>query len=77
MQPEGLILVVAVGLDVCLQPAGPIGRKIFNNNYTGMHMSDALFSSLVAAPADPILGVTQRYRQDPRPQKVNLGVRCV
>ena len=39
-----------------------------------MHMSDALFSSLVAAPADPILGVTQRYRQDPRPQKVNLGV---
>ena len=37
-------------------------------------MSDALFSSLVAAPADPILGVTQRYRQDPRPQKVNLGV---
>lgn len=34
-----------------------------------MHMSDALFSSLVAAPADPILGVTQRYRQDPRPQK--------
>ncbi len=39
-----------------------------------MHMSDALFSSLTAAPADPILGVTQRFRQDPRPQKVNLGV---
>lgn len=37
-------------------------------------MSDALFSSLTAAPADPILGVTQRFRQDPRPQKVNLGV---
>lgn len=37
-------------------------------------MSDALFSSLVAAPADPILGVTQRFRKDPRPQKVNLGV---
>ena len=37
-------------------------------------MSDALFSSLVAAPADPILGVSQRFRKDPRPQKVNLGV---
>ena len=37
-------------------------------------MSDALFSSLTAAPADPILGVTQRFRLDPRPQKVNLGV---
>lgn len=37
-------------------------------------MSDSLFSSLVAAPADPILGVTQRFRKDPRPQKVNLGV---
>ncbi len=37
-------------------------------------MSDSLFNSLVAAPADPILGVTEKFRADPRPEKVNLGV---
>ncbi len=37
-------------------------------------MSDTLFAGLVAAPADPILGVSEKFRADPRPQKVNLGV---
>ena len=33
-----------------------------------------LFSDLAMAPADPILGVTDLFRADPRPEKVNLGV---
>lgn len=32
------------------------------------------FSALDAAPADPILGLTEAYRNDSRPNKVNLGV---
>ncbi len=32
------------------------------------------FSGIPAAPADPILGLTEAYKQDPRPNKVNLGV---
>jgi len=32
------------------------------------------FSEIEAAPADPILGLTEAYRKDPRPNKVNLGV---
>lgn len=31
-------------------------------------------ASIEAAPADPILGLTEAYRKDPRPNKVNLGV---
>ena len=37
-------------------------------------MSSSLFSGLVAAPADPILGVAEKFRADPRAEKVNLGV---
>ena len=37
-------------------------------------MTDNLFAGLTAAPADPILGVTEKFRADTRPQKVNLGV---
>ncbi len=37
-------------------------------------MSSSLFAGLVAAPADPILGVSEKFRADPRPEKVNLGV---
>ena len=33
-----------------------------------------LFSELAMAPADPILGVTDIFKADPRPNKVNLGV---
>lgn len=32
------------------------------------------YSQVEAAPADPILGLTEAYRKDPRPNKVNLGV---
>jgi len=32
------------------------------------------FSDIEVAPADPILGLTEAYRNDPRPDKVNLGV---
>ena len=32
------------------------------------------FSGIEQAPADPILGLTEAYRKDPRPKKVNLGV---
>ncbi len=37
-------------------------------------MTDTTFAGLTPAPADPILGVTEKFRADPRPQKVNLGV---
>jgi len=33
-----------------------------------------IFSSLEAAPSDPIMGVTEAFNQDPSPDKVNLGV---
>lgn len=32
------------------------------------------FSGIQPAPADPILGLTEAFRKDPRPNKVNLGV---
>lgn len=32
------------------------------------------FQQIEAAPADPILGLTEAFRKDPRPTKVNLGV---
>ena len=32
------------------------------------------FSGIEMAPADPILGLTEAFRKDPRPNKVNLGV---
>ena len=32
------------------------------------------FSGIETAPADPILGLTEAFRKDPRPSKVNLGV---
>ncbi len=34
----------------------------------------SLFASVEMAPRDPILGVTEQYLADPRPNKVNLGV---
>ena len=32
------------------------------------------FAQIPAAPADPILGISEAFKADPRPQKVNLGV---
>ncbi len=37
-------------------------------------MTASLFTGLTPAPADPILGVTEKFRADTRPEKVNLGV---
>lgn len=34
----------------------------------------SLFSGVQMAPPDPILGLTEQFRADPNPQKVNLGV---
>ncbi len=35
------------------------------------------FGHVETPPADPILGVTQAYKADPNPNKINLGVvRC-
>ncbi|MDR0960452.1 MAG: aspartate/tyrosine/aromatic aminotransferase [Propionibacteriaceae bacterium] len=34
----------------------------------------SLFTNLPAAPRDPVLGITEAFRQDSRPGKVNLGV---
>ncbi|MDO1528889.1 amino acid aminotransferase [Fulvimonas sp. R45] len=34
----------------------------------------SLFASVEMAPGDPILGLTEAYLADPRPNKVNLGV---
>lgn len=33
-----------------------------------------MFHSLVAAPPDPILGLTETFKKDPNPNKINLGV---
>ncbi len=33
-----------------------------------------MFNTLKPAPPDPILGLTEAWREDPNPQKVNLGV---
>lgn len=33
-----------------------------------------MFEGLSPAPPDPILGLTEAYKKDPRPEKVNLGV---
>ncbi|KAG5408716.1 hypothetical protein IGI04_005035 [Brassica rapa subsp. trilocularis] len=35
---------------------------------------DSVFSNVVRAPEDPILGVTVAYNNDPSPAKLNLGV---
>ena len=37
-------------------------------------MSASLFAGVVLAPRDPILGLTEQFVADPRPEKVNLGV---
>lgn len=34
----------------------------------------SLFASVEMAPGDPILGLTETYLADPRPEKINLGV---
>ncbi len=33
-----------------------------------------MFGQLDMAPADPILGLTEAYKQDTNPHKINLGV---
>ncbi|MDW6004145.1 amino acid aminotransferase [Vibrio mangrovi] len=33
-----------------------------------------MFEKVVAAPADPILGLTEEFKSDPRAEKINLGV---
>jgi aspartate/tyrosine/aromatic aminotransferase len=33
-----------------------------------------MFAQIPLAPADPILGLTEAFRQDPRSEKINLGV---
>jgi aspartate/tyrosine/aromatic aminotransferase len=33
-----------------------------------------MFEPIVAAPPDPILGLTEAFKKDPNPKKVNLGV---
>ncbi|KAB2019887.1 hypothetical protein ES319_D07G027200v1 [Gossypium barbadense] len=40
---------------------------------SGFH-GDSVFSHVVRAPEDPILGVTVAYNKDPSPVKLNLGV---
>ena len=37
-------------------------------------MKSSLLATVEMAPKDPILGVTETYNADPRPEKVNLGV---
>lgn len=33
-----------------------------------------MFEKITTAPADPILGLTEEFKQDPRSEKINLGV---
>jgi aromatic-amino-acid transaminase len=37
-------------------------------------MTTSIFEDVELAPRDPILGLTEAFTSDPRPQKVNLGV---
>ena len=37
-------------------------------------LADALFNAIEMAPRDPILGITEAYKADKNPEKVNLGV---
>ncbi|HTT70089.1 MAG TPA: amino acid aminotransferase [Anaeromyxobacteraceae bacterium] len=37
-------------------------------------MTSSIFERVEMAPRDPILGLTEAFNADPRPQKVNLGV---
>jgi aromatic-amino-acid transaminase len=37
-------------------------------------MSPSMFAAVQLAPRDPILGLTEAFNADPRPNKVNLGV---
>ena len=39
-----------------------------------INMTDKLFAEGAGAPEDPILGVGQQYKADPRAEKVNLSV---
>ncbi|GAY48264.1 hypothetical protein CUMW_110390 [Citrus unshiu] len=41
---------------------------------TSANQNDSVFSHVVRAPEDPILGVTVAYNKDPSPVKLNLGV---
>ena len=33
-----------------------------------------MFEAIEAAPRDPILGLTEAFREDPNPKKINLSV---
>ena len=33
-----------------------------------------MFADLAMAPPDPILGLTEAFKKDPNPNKINLGV---
>ncbi|GAL11099.1 aspartate aminotransferase [Vibrio astriarenae] len=33
-----------------------------------------MFEKVIAAPADPILGLTEEFKKDQRAEKINLGV---
>ena len=33
-----------------------------------------MFEKIATAPADPILGLTDEFKKDPRDHKINLGV---
>ena len=37
-------------------------------------MTSSIFAAVKMAPRDPILGLTEAFNSDPRPNKVNLGV---
>src|SRR5690606_34766742 len=39
-----------------------------------LKMVSSPFAEVPLAPKDPILGITEQYNADPRPDKVNLGV---
>ena len=41
---------------------------------TSGHRSPELFESLELRPADAILGLIAEYNNDPRPEKIDLGV---
>ena len=43
-------------------------------SFTPAIQKSTMFETLEAAAPDPILGLSEAYRNDPNPNKINLGV---
>jgi aromatic-amino-acid transaminase len=54
--------------------AGRSIRRRRKHRQSGASMTSSIFAAVEMAPRDPILGLTEAFNADSRPNKVNLGV---